>query len=112
MTGFVRSSAFAVDVLLYACHSGWLLYSIIGSTLTAALRVTYNSLTLWYCFVFNINHIKTFCIVQKHVDKRSEYQFLVKNIWKKGKISTGGIRTGALNLKSSELNQATIWTVV
>ena len=85
--------------------------TICCSTHTAALHVNYNSLTLRYCFVFNFDHIKTFCLVQKQLHKCSEYQFAAK-IWKKVKVTTDGIRTGVLSLKGSELNQKTTWTVV
>ena len=59
--------------------------TICCSTHTAALHVNYNSLTLRYCFVFNFDHIKTFCIVQKQLHKRSEYQFAAKKVLEKSK---------------------------
>ena len=69
---------------------------------------------LQYCFAIALifDHIKMIRLVQKHVDKCPEYQFIVKNSFrKKIKIGIVGIQIWALSLEVTELNQETILTV-
>ena len=73
------------------------------------------SVTLQYCFALAsiFNNLATIYIVQKHVDKCSEYQIAVeKSLEKNVKICTCGIQTWTLSLEGTELNQQIIWTVV
>ena len=61
---------------------------------------------LQYCFALAsmLDHMKTVCIVEKHVDGCSEYQFAVnKSLEKKVKLAQAGFELGRSAWKSLNL---------